>query len=104
MKLSQVLSQINQVERSKFVSCLDKIRSEAIKTDPTLEQRLTTEGQLKSASGSEITELFSVATKQRGTSFLDNDLLFTSSKNQSRQKIIPIKKKSALILVNELLI
>ncbi|MBR9866858.1 MAG: hypothetical protein GYB20_04265 [Oceanospirillales bacterium] len=60
MKLSQVLSQINQVERSKFVSCLDKVRTEAIKTDSDLEHQLTTEGQLKSASGSEITELFKV--------------------------------------------
>jgi len=62
MKLSQVLSQINQIERSKFVSCLDRIRTEAIKKDSSLEAKLSPGGQLKSASGSEITELFSAVT------------------------------------------
>ncbi len=62
MKLSQVLSQINQIERSKFVSCLDRIRTEAIKKDSSLEDKFSPGGQLKSASGSEITELFSAVT------------------------------------------
>lgn len=66
MKLSQVLSQINQVERSKFVSCLDKIRTEAVKNDSSLEEKFSAEGQLKSASGGEITELFSVVTTYFG--------------------------------------
>ncbi|PVZ70388.1 hypothetical protein [Pelagibaculum spongiae] len=63
MKLSQILSQINQVERSKFISCLDKICDSVKKNDidfkETIESKI--EGQLKSASGSEITELFNLA-------------------------------------------
>ena len=63
MKLSQVLSQINQVERSKFINCLDKICSVATKTDTELADKLSNiEGQLRSASGSEITQLFAAAT------------------------------------------
>lgn len=62
MKLNQVLSQINQVERSKFVNCLDKLCAQAIKNHPELEHKLSEVGQLKSATGSEITELFSVVT------------------------------------------
>ncbi|VAW48459.1 FIG00786943: hypothetical protein [hydrothermal vent metagenome] len=63
MKLSQVLSHINQVERSKFINCLDKICSVAIKTDAELADNLSNiEGQLRSASGSEITQLFTAAT------------------------------------------
>ncbi len=58
MKLSQVLSQINQVERSKFISCLDKISS-TVKNDKKLAEKLSNiDGQLRSASGSEITQLF----------------------------------------------
>ena len=63
MKLSQVLSQINQVEKSKFINCLDKIRSAIINTDTTLANKLSSiDGQLKSASGGEITSLFNSVT------------------------------------------
>ena len=63
MKLSQVLSQINQVERSKFINCLDKLCSVATKDDTELADKLSNiDGQLRSASGSEITQLFSAAT------------------------------------------
>jgi len=63
MKLSQVLSQVNQVERSKFISCLDKVCSTAISNDKELASKLSNiDGQLRSASGSEITQLFSAVT------------------------------------------
>jgi len=65
MKLSQVLSQINQVERSKFINCLDKLCSVAIKDDAELAEKLSNiDGQLRRASGSEITQLFAAATSQ----------------------------------------
>ena len=59
MKLAQVLSSINQVEKSKFISCLDKLCSSAIPNDKKLANSLNKlEGQIKDASGSEITALF----------------------------------------------
>lgn len=62
MKLSQVLSQINQVERSKFINCLDKLCSAATINDAELADKLSNiDGQLRSASGSEITQLFAAA-------------------------------------------
>jgi hypothetical protein len=65
MKLNQILSQINQVERSKFVNCLDKIRAEAIRSDVSLSDSITQiDGQLKSASSGEINQLFSSVIKQ----------------------------------------
>lgn len=63
MKLSQVLSQINQVERSKFINCLDKLCSVATKDDSELAGKLSNiDGQLRRASGSEITQLFTALT------------------------------------------
>ncbi|PHS16414.1 MAG: hypothetical protein COA86_12335 [Kangiella sp.] len=64
MKLGQVLSQINQVERSKFISCLDRICTIATKDNNELSETLSKiDGQLRSASGSEITQLFAVLTR-----------------------------------------
>jgi len=64
MKLSQVLSQINQVERAKFISCLDRICTVATKDNKELSETLSNiDGQLRSASGSEITQLFTALTK-----------------------------------------
>lgn len=61
MKLAQILSSINQVEKSKFISCLDKICTGAIPTDETLARSIDKlEGEIKNASGSEITALFSL--------------------------------------------
>lgn len=61
MKLTQVLSSINQVEKSKFISCLDKLCSSAIPNDKKLAKSVgKIEGQIKNASGSEITTLFSL--------------------------------------------
>ncbi|OEE59240.1 hypothetical protein A1OQ_15780 [Enterovibrio norvegicus FF-162] len=58
MKLSQVLSHTNQVERSKFINCIDKLCQDN-KDDSDLSQQLDRiDGQLKSASGNEINQLF----------------------------------------------
>ncbi|OED57517.1 hypothetical protein BEI46_01740 [Aliivibrio fischeri] len=60
MKLNQVLNHTNQVERSKFVNCIDKLCQES-KGDPGLTKQLDKiDGQLKAASGNEITQLFSL--------------------------------------------
>jgi len=61
MKLSQVLSSINQVEKSKFISCLDRLCSSAIHNDKQLANSVNKlDGQIKNASGSEITALFAL--------------------------------------------
>ncbi|MFT5759270.1 MAG: hypothetical protein ACI9LM_004027 [Alteromonadaceae bacterium] len=61
MKLNQVLSSINQVEKSKFISCLDKLCSGAMHNDTQLAESINKiDGQIKNASGSEITALFSL--------------------------------------------
>ncbi|WED26270.1 hypothetical protein L3V77_14850 [Vibrio sp. DW001] len=58
MKLNQVLSHTNQVERSKFVNCIDKLCQDS-KDDKALSIQLDKiDGQLKAASGNEITQLF----------------------------------------------
>ncbi len=64
MNLHQVLGHVNQIEKSKFINCLDKVSSEAIGKDKDLAQRVANiDGQLRTASGSEITHLFSAASK-----------------------------------------
>lgn len=64
MKLTQVLSSINQVEKSKFISCLDKLCTCAIPNDKKLASSISKiDGQIKNASGSEITSLFSLVSQ-----------------------------------------
>ncbi len=59
MKLTQVLGQFNQIEKTKFTGTLDRICQDVIKTDKKLEQHISQlDGQLKSASSNEITQLF----------------------------------------------
>ncbi|AXV67340.1 hypothetical protein D0907_18705 (plasmid) [Pseudoalteromonas lipolytica] len=59
MKLNQVLSIVNQVEKSKFISCLDRLCSDAAKNNKKLAKTIDNiDGQIKNASGSEITQLF----------------------------------------------
>jgi hypothetical protein len=61
MKLANILSTINQVEKSKFINFLDRICSDAITSDKELAKRVNNiEGQIKNASSSEITQLFSL--------------------------------------------
>jgi len=65
MKLNQVLSSIylsiHQVEKSKFISCLDKLCSGGMHDDKQLAKPVSkVDGQIKNASGSEVTALFSL--------------------------------------------
>lgn len=59
MKLQHVLSYMNQIEKSKFINFLEKVCSsnDAIK-DGANKALDKSSGQIKSASGSEITQLF----------------------------------------------
>ncbi|GGD70021.1 hypothetical protein [Lacimicrobium alkaliphilum] len=64
MKLSQVLSSINQIEKSEFISCLDKLCTTAAETDKVLAKSIERiDGQIKNASGSEITQLFNAVSQ-----------------------------------------
>lgn len=59
MKLSNILSTVNQVEKSKFINFLDRICSEAIIHDKELAKRINNlDGQIKNASSGEIIQLF----------------------------------------------
>jgi hypothetical protein len=59
MKLNQVLSIVNQVEKSKFITSLDKLCLVAAKSDKKLAKTIENiDGQIKNASGSEITQLY----------------------------------------------
>ena len=59
MKLNQLLSQLNQVEKTKFINCIDSIRADVVTKNSKVAKTLANiDGQLKSASGSEITLLF----------------------------------------------
>jgi hypothetical protein len=59
MKLNQVLSIVNQVEKSKFITSLDRLCFDAAKNNETLAKTIDNiDGQIKNASGSEITQLY----------------------------------------------
>jgi hypothetical protein len=59
MKLQQVLSSINQIEKSKFITCLDKLCTSAEKSNKSISEALKkVNKQIKDASGVEITQLF----------------------------------------------
>lgn len=59
MKLQQVLSSINQIEKSKFITCLDKLCTSAEKSNKSISDTLKkVNKQIKDASGLEITHLF----------------------------------------------
>ena len=59
MKLNQVLSIVNQVEKSKFITSLDKLCFDAAKSNKALAKKIDNiDGQIKNASGSEITQLY----------------------------------------------
>lgn len=59
MKLNQVLSALNQIEKSKFITCLDKLCSNAAAYDSAIDKTLNkVNRQIKDASGSEISQLF----------------------------------------------
>lgn len=59
MKLNQVLSIVNQVEKSKFITSLDRLCLDAAKNNKALAKKIDNiDGQIKNASGSEITQLY----------------------------------------------
>lgn len=59
VKLSNILSTVNQVEKSKFINFLDRVCSEAITHDKELAKRVNNiDGQIKNASSGEIIQLF----------------------------------------------
>lgn len=61
MKLKNVLSTVNQIEKSKFLNFLDKVCSEAAENDSEINKKIRKiDGQVKNASSSEVTELFKV--------------------------------------------
>lgn len=59
MNLSQVLGQLNQLEKSKFVNALDRVCQVVAGQDKKLASKIEKiDGQLKSATSNEINELF----------------------------------------------
>jgi len=59
MKLSNILSSVNQVEKSKFINVLDHICREAMEHDKELAKRVhSLDGQIKHASSGDIVQLF----------------------------------------------
>jgi TATA-box binding protein (TBP) (component of TFIID and TFIIIB) len=59
MKLNQVLSIVNQVEKSEFITSLDKLSLDAAESNKKLAKTIENiDGQIKNASGSEITQLY----------------------------------------------
>ncbi|WP_027848757.1 hypothetical protein [Marinospirillum minutulum] len=61
MKLKNVLSTVNQIEKSKFLNFLDKVCSEAAGRDNEISKKIKNiDGQVKNASSGEVTELFKV--------------------------------------------
>ncbi|WP_100657045.1 hypothetical protein [Alteromonas flava] len=59
MKLANILSIVNQVEKSKFINGIDRICSDAMKSDSKLAARVNKlDGQIKNATSNDITQLF----------------------------------------------
>lgn len=59
MKLQQALASLNQIEKSKFINCLDRLCSSAAKGNKAIATTLDSiNRQIKDASGSEVTQLF----------------------------------------------
>ncbi|WP_149981985.1 hypothetical protein [Pseudoalteromonas rhizosphaerae] len=82
MKLNQVLSIVNQVEKSKFISCLDRLCSDAAKNNKTLAKTIDNiDGQIKNASGSEITQLFNTVREFFKISVKEQILMSTAQLN-----------------------
>ncbi|WP_394239848.1 hypothetical protein [Vibrio astriarenae] len=60
MKLNQILNSINQVERSKFINCIDKLCQPTGDNSQLKDHLSKIDGQLKSASNDDITKLLSL--------------------------------------------
>ncbi|MCH8529741.1 MAG: hypothetical protein LAT65_02705 [Saccharospirillum sp.] len=65
MKLNQVLSTLNQIEKSKFINLLDRLCVSAESCNITVSETLDkVNRQIKDASGSEITQLFNAVNSE----------------------------------------
>lgn len=65
MKLQQVLSSINQIEKSKFITCLDKLCTSAEKSNKSISEALKKVNKhIKDANGIEITLLFNTVSSE----------------------------------------
>lgn len=65
MKLQQVLASLNQIEKSKFITCLDKLCNSADNGNDLITEALEKiNRQIKDASGSEITQLFTAVSSE----------------------------------------
>lgn len=68
MKLHQVLSSLNQIEKSKFINCLDRLCSSAEACNESVSKTLDKiNRQIKDASGSEVTQLFNAVSAEYKT-------------------------------------
>lgn len=73
MKLANVLTLVNQVEKSKFINSIDKLCGDAVVEDKALAKRVAAiDGQIKNASSSEITQLFNVVSPYFEVSIREN--------------------------------
>ena len=79
MKLNQLLSLINQVEKSKFITNLDKLCTSAAQDNKSLAKSIDKiDGQIKNASGSEILQLF-FAVEPYYKEFVNEQILMSSA-------------------------
>ncbi|MCU7994766.1 hypothetical protein L5L55_14715 [Shewanella glacialipiscicola] len=80
MKLNQILSILNQIEKSKFITFLDKLCLSAASDDEGISKALNKVNcQIKDASGSEITQLFKAVSLQYKKSVYEKLLLCDAS-------------------------
>lgn len=69
MKLINVLSTVNQLEKSKFFTYLERVSSEAANENSDIKKKIKNiEGQFKDASNNEILELFNIVLPYIGES------------------------------------
>ncbi|MCC2605747.1 hypothetical protein [Planctobacterium marinum] len=73
MKIANIITLINQVEKSKFINSIDKLCGDAVAEDKALAKRVAAiDGQIKNASSSEITQLFNVVSPYFEVSIREN--------------------------------
>ena len=79
MNLNQVLSTVNQVEKAKFISSLDRLCSEVAQTNKAIAKRIENiDGQIKHASGNDISALYE-AVKDHFRESIKEQILMSSA-------------------------
>lgn len=79
MNLNQVLSTVNQVEKAKFISSLDRLCSEVAQTNKAIAKRIDNiDGQIKHASGNDISALYE-AVKDHFRESIKEQILMSSA-------------------------